>query len=136
MPHTFPLRILVAEDDRVSAIYLCKLLEKNGHLPKHAKNGNQVLKALENEYFDIVLMDIQMPEVDGLEATRRIRNSEDVFSSIPIIGVSANQDPPARDICKDSGMNYFIPKPISMSLFEEALWQIRNKSAFAGPHSH
>jgi len=131
MSHTHPLKILIAEDDRVSALYLCKLLEKYGHQSRLAKNGNEVLKALGNEYFDIVLMDIQMPEVDGLEATRRIRNSEDVFSTIPIIAVSANQDPPASDICLDAGMDHFIPKPLSMPLFEQVLWQIRSKRAFA-----
>jgi len=130
MTHTHPLKILIAEDDRVSALYICKILENSGHQTQLAKNGDVAFRILENEFFDLVLMDIQMPEVDGLEATRKIRNSKDAFSTIPIIAVSANQDPPASEFCREVGMNHFIPKPFSMPLFEQALWQIRNESVF------
>lgn len=125
-----PLRILVAEDERVIALHICRLLEKEGHKTVRAKNGDEAVKAVAGQFFDMVLMDIRMPEVDGLEATRRIRKAEDGYSTITIIGVSDNQSPPAGDDCRVAGMDHFIPKPFSIPLFEQALWQAKSNRMF------
>lgn len=131
MLHISPMKILVVEDDNVSAIGTCRLLQKNGHQAHRAKNGREALNRLDSEFYDIVLMDIQMPELDGLEATRRIRTSEKPTSSIPIVAVSANPNPPASDMCQEAGMDEFIAKPFSIPVFEQALWQMQNQRAFS-----
>ncbi|QJB56523.1 response regulator [Pseudodesulfovibrio sp. zrk46] len=128
MPHQPLLRILVADDDRVIALHMCRELERQGHQTVHARNGKEAINALNDQFFDIVLMDIEMPEMGGLEATRTIRSGQSNYAMVPIIGVSANQAQIAGEQCKDAGMNYFIPKPFSIPLFELALFQTRSRS--------
>lgn len=125
------MKILVVEDDKVSAINTCKQLQKIGHQTHNAKHGAEAINRLENEFFDIVLMDIQMPQMDGLEATRHIRNCPAPLSTIPIVAVSANPNPPASDLCQEAGMDDFIPKPFSIDQFKQALRQIRNRRIFS-----
>jgi CheY-like chemotaxis protein len=121
------MNILVVEDDQTSSLALCRLLEKKGHTARRAFNGVEAVNLVASENFDLVLMDIHMPEMDGLEATRRIRRGEEPNSSVPIIAVSAIPTPPGGDQCLDVGMNGFIPKPFSFSSLEHALWRIRKR---------
>lgn len=130
------MKILVAEDENVVALQMCKLLEKQGHKAVHARTGKEALKALSNEYFDIVLMDIEMPEMNGLEATRTIRRAPDAYATIPIIGVSSNSAPPVDEQCHEAGMNHFIRKPFTIPRFEEALWQTKSHDTLKGFAAH
>lgn len=130
-----PLNILVTEDEKTVALHICKQLEKSGHVTQQASNGDEALKALSNRHFDLVFMDIQMPVMDGLEATRKIRNAEDAFSSIPIIGLSSEQSPPADEDCKKAGMTHFLSKPFSIHNFEQAFWQMKSQDVFSSPSS-
>lgn len=132
MKKQLPLKILVAEDERVMALHICGQLKQYGHKTHLAHNGNEALQALSNEFFDLVLMDIEMPEMNGLEATRKIRCSKDEFATIPIIGVSSNQVLPAAEQCRQAGMNNFISKPFSIHRFEEALWQAKSRDTLMG----
>ncbi|OGV51746.1 MAG: hypothetical protein A2017_10425 [Lentisphaerae bacterium GWF2_44_16] len=108
-----PLKILFADDEFVSIILLKKYLEKEGHSVVAVSNGKQLLKTLKNDKFDIILMDLQMPEMDGFEAARRIREDEkNTGRHIPIIAIAPNTMRADRNFCIASGMDDYISKPI------------------------
>jgi PAS domain S-box-containing protein len=107
------LKILIVEDKPMNQKLATVLLEKEGHKIITAINGKEALEKLKVNVFDLIIMDIHMPEMDGLEATARIRASEDeVVSSIPIIAMTACVMKEDRDMCLRAGMDYYIPKPI------------------------
>jgi PAS domain S-box-containing protein len=113
-PSTRPLRILVAEDNTINQLLAQRLLEKRGHLVTLAANGREAVLAWENDTFDLILMDVQMPEMGGFEATSRIRHKEKVTGGhIPIIAMTAHALAGDRDRCLAAGMDSYIPKPIS-----------------------
>ena len=133
-----PLRILVAEDNAVNQKLVTRILEKRGHTVVLADNGKQAVAALERDAFDLVLMDVQMPEMDGLEATRRIRNSEFGVRNeqnlgltalrtphsalrIPIIALTAHAMKGDRDRCLETGMDDYVSKPIRPKELFEAI---------------
>ena len=106
------LRILVAEDNYVNQRVVERLLEKMGHAVRVVENGRKVLDALEEQEFDLILMDCQMPEMDGFEATARIRaSSSQSVKHIPIIAVTANALSGDRERCIRAGMDDYIAKP-------------------------
>ena len=106
----YPMNILVAEDNLVNQKLTLKMLEKLGYQAALAVNGAEVLKQMENKSFDTILMDVQMPEMDGLEATRKIRSSG---SQHPvIIALTANAMKEDQDDCLQSGMDDFLSKPV------------------------
>jgi CheY-like chemotaxis protein len=113
-----PLRILLAEDNRTNQAYAVRTLEKQGHAVVVASNGEEALEAWKREPFDIVLMDLQMPGVDGYQATATIRQAEAATGRrLPIIAVTAHAD---RDQCLAAGMDGFVSKPIrAKALFAE-----------------
>ena len=111
-PVTEGRRILVAEDNKVNQMLAVKLLEKAGHRADVVGNGIEAIDAVRKLPYDLVLMDMQMPEMDGLEATRRIRALAGDIAKIPIIAMTANARPEDRWTCLDSGMNDFVTKPI------------------------
>ena len=117
-----PLRVLLAEDGRVNQVVATQMLKDRGHSVTAVENGKLVVDAIVNGVpgsFDVVLMDIQMPVMNGLEATRIIRQSENGGARIPIIAMTANAMAGDRQICIDSGMDGYIAKPIrSEELFE------------------
>jgi PAS domain S-box-containing protein len=115
------LRILLAEDNQVNQMVATKMLEKRGHTVVVANNGREALAALEREAFDIILMDVQMPEMDGREATIAIRERERTTGGhVPIVAVTASAMKGDRERCLESGMNGYITKPIKYeSLIEE-----------------
>lgn len=117
---TASLRILVVEDNLINQKVIVRYLEKQGHHISLANNGEEGLQALTAESFDIVLMDIQMPRIDGLEATRILRERERGTSEhMPVIAVTAHTAQVDRDRCFEAGMDAFLPKPIrSGELFE------------------
>ena len=107
------LRILLAEDNAVNQRVAVRLLEKRGHVTKVAVNGIMALQMLEAEAFDVVLMDMQMPEMDGFEATRRIRKREaGQGRHTPIVAMTAHVMKGDRERCLDAGMDDYVAKPV------------------------
>jgi PAS domain S-box-containing protein len=113
---TAQLNILVAEDNDINALLTRTLLERDGHTVEIARNGKEVLAAMESENgkaYDIVLMDLHMPDMDGFEATRRIRALADERSSVPIIALTANAMADDRQTCLTAGMDDYLSKPVA-----------------------
>jgi len=108
-----PLRVLLAEDSLVGQKLVVGLLESHGHTVVVADNGAEALEALEQRDFDLVLMDVQMPDMDGLEATAAIRLRErQTGSRTPIIAMTAHAMKGDRQKCLDAGMDEYVAKPI------------------------
>jgi signal transduction histidine kinase/DNA-binding response OmpR family regulator len=108
----YPLRILIAEDDMVNQRLAIKVLTKLGYQPDKVKNGKEVLEEVSKMDYDLILMDVQMPEMDGLEATRMIRLC---LSSQPvIIAMTANTMQGDREECFRAGMDDYISKPVNL----------------------
>jgi len=106
-------RILLAEDNAVNRQLAGRLLEKRGYTVIIAKNGIEALAAVEREEIDMVLMDVQMPEMDGLEAIRAIRSNEKISKRhLPIISLTAHVMKGDREKCIEAGADDYIPKPI------------------------
>jgi signal transduction histidine kinase/ActR/RegA family two-component response regulator len=108
------LRVLLAEDNAVNQKIASRFLEKEGHHVTLASDGRQALAALDRESFDVVLMDVQMPEMDGFEATAIIRARErDTSTRLPIIAMTAHAMKGDRERCLAAGMDSYIAKPIT-----------------------
>jgi CheY-like chemotaxis protein/HPt (histidine-containing phosphotransfer) domain-containing protein len=119
-----PLRVLLAEDNRINQLLTARMLEKRGHSPVIAGNGREVIMALEREQFDVILMDVQMPEMDGFETTATIRKKERTMGAgehIPIIAVTAHAMREDRERCLDAGMDDYLAKPFSFDELVETL---------------
>ncbi len=107
------LRILLVEDNAVNQVLALRLLEKRGHTVAVAGNGKEALTALEKQSFDLVLMDVQMPEMDGFEATIAIREKEKTSGNhVPIIAMTAHAMVGDKERCLEAGMDDYISKPI------------------------
>jgi two-component system, sensor histidine kinase and response regulator len=110
------LQLLLAEDNLVNQRLAVRMLEKRGHAVVVAENGVEVLKALERNVFDLILMDIQMPGMDGIETTRAIRQQEQATGShVPIIALTAHAFRGDRERCVEAGMDDYVSKPIQMN---------------------
>ncbi len=109
------LNILLAEDDRINQKVILKILKMRGHMVDLANNGKEVLKLYEKDKYDVILMDIQMPEMNGLEATKEIRKKEENGRHIPIIALSAYALKGDRERFLALGMDEYISKPIDMN---------------------
>jgi signal transduction histidine kinase/CheY-like chemotaxis protein/HPt (histidine-containing phosphotransfer) domain-containing protein len=108
-----PLRILLAEDNPVNQRVALHVLQKAGHAPLAVGNGKEALAALNREAFDLVLMDVQMPEMGGFEATRAIREQEiQTGRHLPIVAMTAHAMKGDRERCLDAGMDEYVSKPI------------------------
>jgi len=119
----YPLNILVAEDNVMNQKIIGKILNKLGYEPKMTSDGKEVLEEVSNKYYDMILMDVQMPEMDGLEATKMIRVC---LSDQPvIIAVTANTLQGDREECLRAGMDDYISKPVNL----EALVNLLEKWA-------
>jgi two-component system sensor histidine kinase/response regulator len=107
------LRILIAEDNAVNQILAVRWLEKRGHRVTVAANGLEAVTALETENYDLVLMDVQMPEMDGFEATAAIRNKEKVTGARqPIVALSAHAMKGYAERCVAAGIDGYLTRPI------------------------
>jgi len=116
------LSILLADDNKVNTIVGKKLVEKLGHICTSAHDGQDVLDAVADGAFDVILMDIQMPIMDGLTATREIRKQK--MMQPYIIGLTADQSREAQEDCMAAGMNGFLTKPISADALRKALERV------------
>jgi PAS domain S-box-containing protein len=117
-----PLRILIAEDNPVNLRYAQRLLEKRGHTVTAAVNGREALTAHAGAPFDIIIMDVQMPEMSGLEATVAIRQMESVSGAhVPIIALTAHSLPVDEERCRDAGMDDYVSKPLRIEALLAAL---------------
>jgi CheY-like chemotaxis protein len=106
------LRVLLAEDNPVNRIVAMRTLEKRGHRVKCVENGAEAVKAFEECAFDVILMDVQMPSMDGLEATARIREKERcALGRVPIIALTAHAMKGDRERCLAAGMDDYLTKP-------------------------
>ncbi|MFV0347658.1 MAG: response regulator [Halodesulfovibrio sp.] len=124
-----PLRILLAEDDIINRKLALYFFEKQGHEVVCVNNGVAVLEAMVKETFDLILMDIQMPDMDGVQATRAIRESRspDVNKNIPIIAMTAHAMKGDRERFLDSGMDEYISKPVDFTLLVSLVEQVLAK---------
>jgi CheY-like chemotaxis protein len=120
------LSVLVAEDNDINALLARALLAKLGHRPTIAGSGGAAVEAWRNarasgQPYDLVLMDLQMPEMDGIEAARRIRGEEDERHRTPILALTANASSEDRDACLAAGMNGVLVKPLEANRLSEAM---------------
>jgi DNA-binding response OmpR family regulator len=120
-----PLRILIAEDNGVNALILGLLLQNMGYRSDVAANGAETIAALQRQPYDVILMDVQMPVVDGLEATRRIKQEWDSSSCPRIIALTAGVLPEEQKACHDAGMDDFMVKPLDRARLAAALARCR-----------
>src|SRR3984957_9930930 len=116
------LRVLLAEDNAVNRKLALRLLEKNGHIVHVAANGHEALAVLDREEVDVVLMDLQMPEMDGFQAAAAIRRSEQLHGGhVPIVALTAHALIGDRENCISSGMDAYLAKPYSMEDLNQVL---------------
>ena len=106
-------RILLAEDNNTNAMLAKQVLKKKGFVVDRVQDGKEVLKALENNCYDLILMDVHMNEQNGVETSRLIRASRASYSAIPIIALTAQSFTKEMETCKAAGMNAFVSKPFS-----------------------
>jgi signal transduction histidine kinase/CheY-like chemotaxis protein len=128
---TRPLRILVADDNVVNQKVVLLMLERQGYRADVAGNGREVLEALERQEYDVVLLDVQMPEIDGLETARRIRARWDPGPRL--IALTANALRGDREACLAAGMNDYLSKPVSPADLAGALRGARSAEPAARP---
>lgn len=115
------LRVLVAEDNPVNQMLLAAMLEQLGHTAELVGDGREALERVQQQPYDLVLMDIQMPVLDGVAAARAIRRLPGAAGSVPIVAVSANVLAEQRAEYRDAGMNDLVTKPIDMARLTDAI---------------
>ncbi len=123
--HLRKLRILLAEDNAINQAVVVTMLKKMGHETTVACNGRDACAALEKASYDLVFMDVQMPEVDGLAATRKIREHEkETAAHIPIIAMTAHAMKGDKERCLQAGMDDYLTKPVSSAQMEETMARV------------
>jgi CheY-like chemotaxis protein len=113
--------VLIVEDNPVNQQVLQRMLSKFGYQSDVANHGLEALRLLENHAYSVVLMDLQMPIMNGYQCTREIRALPGPTATIPIIAVTANLLDTDRKGCMESGMNDFLPKPVKLAYLEQTL---------------
>ncbi|MCA3251856.1 MAG: response regulator [Rubrivivax sp.] len=121
MARRHPLRILLAEDNLVNQKLALRLLGQMGYSADVAGNGLLALEAVERQTYDVVLMDVQMPEMDGLEASRRITAKYSPRQRPRIVAMTANAMQGDREACLEAGMDDYLTKPIRVDELVQAL---------------
>ncbi|MFO7608787.1 MAG: two-component regulator propeller domain-containing protein [Candidatus Krumholzibacteriia bacterium] len=125
------LRVLVAEDNRVNQVVVRRILERHRHAVTIVENGREALEALAGSRFDLVLMDVQMPEMDGLQATRllRVREQEEGLPRLPVIALTAHAMVGDRERCLESGADEYVTKPINAGQLLDTMLDLMEKRA-------
>jgi len=119
------MRVLVVDDNSINRAFAAGLLEKHGHSPVHATNGREAIEAAAREAFDLIFMDVQMPDVDGIEATRRIRDAElPTGRRTPIAALTADAMTGGRERCLTAGMDHYLSKPLEKATLVALLERI------------
>ena len=118
---TEPVRVLVAEDNSVNQFVILKLLANLGYTAEAVGNGREAVEALRKGGYKAVLMDCQMPEMDGFEATAAIRTLDDPSRRIPIIALTANAMKGDSERCIEAGMDDYLSKPIDLIKLSDVL---------------
>ena len=115
------LKILLAEDNPVNALLIRELLRRRGHTTREVTTGTAAVAAMEEERFDLLLTDIHMPGMDGIEATRAIRANEEKYSRTrtPIVALTADALETGKRACHEAGMDGFLTKPVDPAELEE-----------------
>jgi PAS domain S-box-containing protein len=121
-----PLKILLVEDNAVNQKVALRMLEKIGYRADLVGNGLEALEALQRQSYDLVLMDVQMPEMDGLEATRQIRHRSNIKERPWIVAMTANAMQGDRETCLEVGMNDYVSKPVSVNELIAAIERYQN----------
>jgi CheY-like chemotaxis protein len=125
-------RILLAEDNLVNQKVVVRLLEKLDFRVQVASDGRSALNAWQEGHFDLILMDCQMPIMDGYEVTRAIRSQEDGRSRIPIVALTANAMKGDEEICRAAGMDDYLTKPIDRNALEACLERFLSHASASG----
>lgn len=140
-----PLKILLAEDDRINQVVITRMLKEAGHVVETVNNGVEALQVISEKNIDVVLMDIQMPEMDGIEAVKRVRKSEKgTARHIPIIALTAYALQGDREKYLSVGMDDYIAKPVQTNSLLETIEKVgerskaknRNKTFNGNEYSH
>lgn len=125
-----PYRLLLVEDNQTNQILMQKMLTKRGYVVSIAENGQAALELLEQEKFDLILMDCQMPVLDGYSATQHIREQEVGTSQhIPIVALTASVMWEDRQKCREVGMDYFLAKPVQKNALFETIGKALNSNS-------
>ncbi len=117
----YPQRILIVEDNPTNQKLLVKMLNRLGYEPGTAENGEIGLRTAESEPFDTILMDLQMPVMDGIESARRIISSDSIDRAVFISALTANGKTAFRDACLEVGMHDFVEKPARLNELKDLL---------------
>src|SRR6516164_5499155 len=120
------LRVLLAEDNPVNQTLAMRILERLGHKVQVVNNGKEALGRAQGEEFDVILMDVQMPEMDGLEATTAIRDAEaSTGKHVPIVAMTAHAMKGDREKCLSAGMDGYLSKPIRIDELKQAMSEVK-----------
>ena len=127
------LRVLVAEDIPANQKVVNAILSRRGHEPTVAHNGREAIDLFERERFDVILMDVQMPILNGIQATKAIRDLEKVSGKrIPVVAMTAHSMPEDRDACLAAGMDGYLSKPLDADLLLKTIEQLNQSHLLEG----
>jgi CheY-like chemotaxis protein/HPt (histidine-containing phosphotransfer) domain-containing protein len=124
-----PLRVLIAEDDATNRMVVVKMLQEFNAETRIATDGVQAVRASSEADYDLILMDVRMPEMDGLTATRTIRARGGRFAALPIIALTANAFPEDVKLCREAGMSDFLAKPLRKPAMVAAILRAIGRAA-------
>lgn len=127
-----PMRVLVVDDHDINRRAIQLILQPLGCEVTTAADGLLALKACDAQTFDLIFMDVRMPELDGRETTRRLRASDNANAQVPVIAVTADTSPDDIAACADAGMTYFVPKPITPATLLGAVNHVMNGETIQG----
>ena len=121
-----PIHILVADDNRLNRLKLARALKQQGHAVSEAEDGREALEMLRSHPFDLVLLDILMPEVDGFQVLREMKDDTDL-RDIPVIVISGLEDMESVNKCLEMGADDFLNKPVEPAVLKDRVQKILEK---------
>jgi CheY-like chemotaxis protein len=129
MSHSSPKKVLVADDNEINQVVACKFLQKLGYEVEVVRNGREAVEALARTAYSAVLMDCEMPEMDGYEATKVIRQREQGREQrVPIIALTGHVSPEDERMCKEAGMDVVVTKPVTLPVLRLTLDRILQRT--------